>query len=196
MPLCEIHCVSRSSCLATMLTRPELLAPAGDHDCVRAAIENGADAVYFGLDTGFNARAERRIFDWPICRALMAELHRRGLKGYVTLNTLVFHQRTAGGREARAADCGGGRRCGAGAGFGPGAADRAICPDLPIHASTQMTLTSSQTIARRQELGVERVVLARECSHRRNSPHPRAKRRCRWRCSFTARCAWPIRANA
>ena len=43
--------------------RPELLAPAGDWDCVRAAIENGADAVYFGLDTGFNARARAKNFD-------------------------------------------------------------------------------------------------------------------------------------
>src|SRR5436190_13420936 len=71
-------------------SRPELLAPAGDRDCVRAAIENGADAVYFGLDTGFNARARAKNFDVPDLPQLMAELHRRGLKGYVTLNTLVF----------------------------------------------------------------------------------------------------------
>src|SRR5436305_7624285 len=70
--------------------RPELLAPAGDHDCVRAAIENGADAVYFGLDTGFNARARAKNFDAAELPAIMAELHRRGVKGYVTLNTLVF----------------------------------------------------------------------------------------------------------
>src|SRR6187455_210838 len=71
-------------------SRPELLAPAGDWDCVRAAIENGADAVYFGLDTGFNARARAKNFDVSDMPRLMAELHRRGLKGYVTLNTLVF----------------------------------------------------------------------------------------------------------
>src|SRR5213080_2398641 len=70
--------------------RPELLAPAGDWDCVCAAIENGADAVYFGLDTGFNARARAKNFDVGELRLLMEELHRRGLKGYVTLNTLVF----------------------------------------------------------------------------------------------------------
>src|SRR5215212_7417716 len=71
-------------------SRPELLAPAGDRDCVRAAIENGADAVYFGLDTGFNARARAKNFDVADLPQLMADLHRRGLKGYVTLNTLVF----------------------------------------------------------------------------------------------------------
>src|SRR5215475_11466326 len=70
--------------------RPELLAPAGDWDCVRAAIENGADAVYFGLNTGFNARARAKNFDVGDLPRLMTELHRRGLKGYVTLNTLVF----------------------------------------------------------------------------------------------------------
>ena len=44
------------------LAKPELLAPAGDRDCIRAAIENGADAVYFGLDSGFNARARAKNF--------------------------------------------------------------------------------------------------------------------------------------
>src|SRR5262245_15717332 len=71
-------------------SRPELLAPAGDWDCVRAAIENGAEAVYFGLDSGFNARARAKNFDVADLPRIMAELHRRGLKGYVTLNTLVF----------------------------------------------------------------------------------------------------------
>src|SRR5438445_8684687 len=72
------------------ISRPELLAPAGDWDCVRAAIENGADAVYFGLDMGFNARARAKNFDVGELPRLMAEMHRRGLRGYVTLNTLVF----------------------------------------------------------------------------------------------------------
>src|SRR6478672_13213637 len=70
--------------------RPELLAPAGDRDCIRAAIENGADAVYFGLNSGFNARARAKNFDVAELTQLMAELHRRGVKGYVTLNTLAF----------------------------------------------------------------------------------------------------------
>src|SRR5687768_2266453 len=68
---------------------PELLAPAGDLDCVRAAIENGADAVYFGLQ-GHNARARATNFDLETLPDLMRQLHQRGVKGYVTLNTLVF----------------------------------------------------------------------------------------------------------
>ena len=73
-----------------MASAPELLAPAGDWDCVRAAIENGADAVYFGLEAGFNARARATNFAVDDLPRLMAMLHRRGLKGYATLNTLVF----------------------------------------------------------------------------------------------------------
>ena len=70
--------------------RPELLAPAGDRDCVRAAVENGADAIYFGLDSGFNARARAANLSLETLPELMGELHARGVRGYVTLNTLVF----------------------------------------------------------------------------------------------------------
>src|SRR4249920_4171514 len=70
-------------------TRPELLAPAGDWECVRAAVENGADAVYFGLER-FNARMRAHNFTVADLPKLMEFLHRRGVKGYVTFNTLVF----------------------------------------------------------------------------------------------------------
>src|SRR5262245_39835662 len=143
---------------------PELLAPAGDRDCIRAAIENGADAVYFGLDTGFNARARAKNFSPDELPEIMALLHRRGLKGYVTVNTLVFsseletleyhiRQIAAAGVDAVLVQD-----------LGVVRLIREICPDLPIHASTQMTLTSSECIAVAESLGIERVVLARELS--------------------------------
>src|SRR5262245_8045813 len=69
--------------------RPELLAPAGNRECLIAAVENGADAVYFGLQ-GHNARARATNFDLNELPEVMALLHRRGVRGYVTLNTLVF----------------------------------------------------------------------------------------------------------
>src|SRR5580692_3965839 len=69
--------------------KPELLAPAGDRTCLIAAVENGADAVYFGLQR-FNARIRANNFDGTDLPEVMALLHRRGVKGYVTLNTLVF----------------------------------------------------------------------------------------------------------
>ena len=74
---------------------------------------------------------------------------------------------------------------------------RAICPELPIHASTQMTMTSAETIAAVVEsLGIERVVLARELSIDEIGGHRAGPPRCRARSSSTARYAWPIRGNA
>src|SRR5437868_9774668 len=70
-------------------SRPELLAPAGDWECVKAAVENGADAIYFGLDK-FNARMRAQNFTESDLPELMRFLHLRGVKGYVTFNTLVF----------------------------------------------------------------------------------------------------------
>src|ERR1039457_3306661 len=75
-------------------TLPELLAPAGDWDCVKAAVENGADAIYFGLDR-FNARMRAQNFTEADLPRLMAFLHRRGVRGYITLNTLVFENELA-----------------------------------------------------------------------------------------------------
>jgi putative protease len=148
----------------TDFSAPELLAPAGNWDCVRAAIENGADAVYFGLDIGFNARARAANFPLEDLPRLMTTLHRRGLKGYTTVNTLVFTdelpQLQEVIRQIAAArvdavlvqDVGAARLI------------RALCPDLPLHASTQMTMTSAECIQLAKSLGVERVVLARELS--------------------------------
>lgn len=145
------------------LSRPELLAPAGDWECARAAVENGADAIYFGLEK-FNARMRARNFTQADLPQLMEYLHRRGVKGYVTFNTLVFANEweeaagyirsivAAGVDAAIVQDVGICRLI------------RAISPDFPIHASTQMTITSAAGVAFARELGAELVVLARENS--------------------------------
>src|ERR1700751_1672393 len=73
---------------------PELLAPAGNWDCARAAVENGADAIYFGLDR-FNARMRAQNFTEADLPKLMAFFHGREVKVYVTLNTLVFQNELA-----------------------------------------------------------------------------------------------------
>src|SRR5271156_3710066 len=78
--------------------RPELLAPAGDWECAKAAVENGADAIYFGLDR-FNARMRANNFTAADLPRLMDFLHRRGVKGYVTFNTLVFTDEMADAEE-------------------------------------------------------------------------------------------------
>ena len=154
---------STPSPAAPALRRPEVLAPAGDWDCVRAAVENGADAVYFGLDR-FNARMRAHNFTAADLPELMRFLHRRGVRGYVTFNTLVFSNEladaadyirtlaTAGIDGVIVQDVGLCRMI------------RALSPDLPIHVSTQMTVTSAAGVRFARDLGASLVVLARENS--------------------------------
>ena len=143
---------------------PELLAPAGDWDCVRAAIENGADAVYFGLDAGFNARARATNFTLDDLPRLMQLLHLRGLKGYATLNTLVFSDELTDFERVVTAVADAGVDAVLLQDVGAARLIRRLHPGLPLHASTQMTLTSAECIALAEELGMERVVVARELS--------------------------------
>src|SRR5215216_4284904 len=72
-----------------MNTTPELLAPAGDWECVRAAVANGADAIYFGLPR-FNARLRAHNFTEAELPEVVSFCHRHGVKAYVALNTLIF----------------------------------------------------------------------------------------------------------
>ena len=144
--------------------RPELLAPAGDRDCIRAAIENGADAVYFGLDCGFNARARATNFAPDDLPEIMATLHQRGLKGYVTLNVLVFPSELPEAESLILELARSGVDAVLVQDIGIARLIRGICPDLPMHASTQMTLTSAECIEVARELGITRVVVARELS--------------------------------
>jgi len=142
---------------------PELLAPAGDWECARAAVENGADAIYFGLER-FNARMRAQNFTGSDLPALMEFLHRRGVKGYVTFNTLVFENELAEA-EAYARSIIG---CGVDAAIvqdvGICRMIRAMSADFPIHVSTQMTVSSAGGTRFARELGCNLVVLARECS--------------------------------
>jgi len=143
---------------------PELLSPAGDWDCVAAAIENGADAVYFGLDRGFNARARAVNFPIEDLPRLMQTLHRRGLKGYATLNTLIFSSELAAFEQVIVAVAEAGVDAVLVQDVGAARLIKRICPELPLHASTQMTLTSAESIALAETLGMARVVVARELS--------------------------------
>src|ERR1700757_4074108 len=74
--------------------RPELLAPAGDWEALRAAVANGADAVYFGL-SNFNARHRATNFTLEELPEVMRYLHERGVRGYVAFNTLIFSDELA-----------------------------------------------------------------------------------------------------
>ena len=81
--------------MAKLLPKPEILAPAGDEECMRAAVNAGADAVYFGLADGFNARARAANFASEDLPAVMDYLHAHGVQGFVTFNTLVFDSELA-----------------------------------------------------------------------------------------------------
>ena len=142
----------------------ELLAPARDRECISAAIENGADAVYFGIDTGFNARARATNFPLSSLPETMGQLHLRNVRGYVTLNTLVFTSELLEFEATVRAVADAGVDAVLVQDLGAAKLIREICPDLSIHASTQMSLTSAETIAAVESLGIDRVVLARELS--------------------------------
>jgi putative protease len=142
----------------------ELLAPAGDEACARAAIANGADAVYFGLDVGFNARARAANISLDQLPRLVNLLHRHGVRAYATLNTLVFNDELPNFAHAGQACMNAGVDAVLVQDVGAARVLRTHCPSLPLHASTQMTLTSAECIALAEELGMERVVLARELS--------------------------------
>ena len=143
--------------------KPELLAPAGSLKVLKAAVNTGADAVYFGLPD-FNARASAVNFTNEDCYAAMDYLKARGKKGYITLNTLVKNNelkelikaiKFITSVEADAVivqDLGVARLI------------KSISPDLELHASTQMTVHNTEGVNLLYKNGFKRVVLSRELS--------------------------------
>jgi putative protease len=142
---------------------PELLAPAGDWECAKAAVENGADAIYFGLEK-FNARMRAQNFTEADLPQLMSFLHRRGVKGYVTFNTLVFETELVQAERYVRSIIAAGVDAAIVQDVGICRMIRGLSPDFPIHVSTQMTITSWEGVEFARTLGCNLVVLARECS--------------------------------
>ena len=130
---------------------------------MRAAVANGADAVYFGLDR-FNARARAANFPVEELPQIMAFLHGRNVRGFVTLNTLIFPEELPDVAAFVQAIAAAGVDAVIVQDLGLVTLIRRIAPSLPVHASTQMTLADPRGIAFVRRLGVERVVLARELS--------------------------------
>ena len=139
----------------------ELLAPAGSMEALRAAVCNGADAVYLGADT-FNARMNARNFSAADLQEAVVYCHVRGVKVHLTLNTLVLDREMPRAAELiRLA-----ASCGVDAfivqDLGVVSLCRQLAPDVPIHASTQMSIHSLDGVLEAAALGCSRVVLARE----------------------------------
>lgn len=139
----------------------ELLAPAGDWDCMRAAVANGADAVYFGVNK-FNARARANNFTVEELPDIMSFLHMYGVKGFLTFNILVFEQELEEARELIEACIHAGVDAVIVQDLGLVKLIREISPDLPIHGSTQMTITSPEAVEFLLPYRLDRVVLGRE----------------------------------
>src|SRR3954464_13748161 len=148
---------------APEMPAPELLAPAGDWDAMRAAVANGADAVYFGL-SNFNARHRATNFTLQELPEVMRYLHDHNVRGYVTFNTLIFSEELPEAvRFVRAV-----AEAGADAvivqDLGLARLIARLAPGLHVHGSTQMTLTETLGVEFVRTLGVKRVILARELS--------------------------------
>lgn len=142
--------------------KPEIMSPAGYWPQLNAAIEAGADAVYFGL-THFTARAKVG-FTLTELPEVMRTLHQRGVKGYVTFNTLVFDHEVSEAAKSLAAIAAAGADSIIVQDVGIAQLAKQIAPDLAVHGSTQMSITSAEGVALAQRFGVSRVVLARELS--------------------------------
>lgn len=152
-------------------SKPELMSPAGNWACLRAALRAGADAIYFGL-RGLNMRSNYRNFVPSEMRRIAAECHATGARAYLALNTIIYENEL--GKVDRilksAKDAG---------------IDAVICWDmaivqkaaelkLPVFLSTQMSVSNSASLALfYRTFGIRRFVLARECS----LAHIRAMRR-------------------
>ncbi|HKE26483.1 MAG TPA: U32 family peptidase [Bryobacteraceae bacterium] len=143
-------------------SKPEVMSPAGYWPQLRAAIEAGADSVYFGLKH-FTARAKVG-FSLEELPAALDTLHRRGVKGFVTFNTLVFRDELPEAASTLAAIAEAGADAIIVQDLGMLKLARAIAPDLEIHASTQMSVTNADGVRLAERLGASRVTLARELS--------------------------------
>jgi putative protease len=142
--------------------KPEIMSPAGHWPQLKAAIEAGADSVYFGL-THFSARAKVGFTLEELPEAL-STLHKRGVKGYVTFNTLVFDRELDAAATTIEAIAAAGADAIIVQDLGICSLARQIAPDLEIHGSTQMSITNADGVRLAQRLGATRVNLARELS--------------------------------
>lgn len=141
----------------------ELLSPAGSPEAVIAAVQNGADAIYLGLGN-FNARRGAQNFSDEEFEKAVRYCHIRGCKVYVTLNTLVNDREMETAVNAARLASSAGADAVLVQDLGLAAAIRRALPDLPIHASTQMSIHNLAGVEAAAQMGATRAVLARELS--------------------------------
>ena len=144
-----------------MRRKPEILAPVGGSEQLKAAVRCGCDAVYFGLPD-FNARRNADNFAGEGLEDTIAYCHDAGVRVYVTVNTLVRDDELEAVHDTVDAAA----RCGADAiivqDLAVASYAKRCWPDLPLHASTQMAVCNAEGVRKLLEYGFKRVVLARE----------------------------------
>ncbi len=141
--------------------KPQLLAPAGSWESLQAAIQSGANAIYFGIKT-LNMRANAKNFEETELNKVIQECHKNKIKAYLTLNTIIYENELETLirilEKAKSANI-----------------DAIICWDhsiiklckkmnIPIHLSTQASVSNSESAHFYKNQGVNRIILARECS--------------------------------
>lgn len=141
----------------------ELLSPAGDFDCLKAAVQNGADCVYFGADS-FNARASAHNFDDDTLKKAIEYCKIRGVKTNLTLNILIKNDELEDAFNLAKKAYKYGIDAIIVQDLGLAMLLIKSFPDLPIHASTQMSVHNLQGALKLQKMGFSRIVLARELS--------------------------------
>src|SRR5579862_7652514 len=136
------------------MRKPEVMSPAGYWPQLHAAIEAGADSVYFGLKH-FTARAKVG-FSLTELPEVMRTLHRRGVRGYITFNTLVFEHELDEAAKAIAQIAEAGADAMIVQDYAVLRMAREIAPEMELHASTQMSITNAEGVRFAQSFGVRR----------------------------------------
>ena len=147
------------------LRKPELLAPAGKWDALVAAVQNGADAVYLG-EKSFSARKNAANFSWDEIKEAVKYCHLRDVRVHLALNTLMSDGELRDFEKAvvKAADCGVDALIIQD--LGSTQIAHTVCPEMELHASTQLTACNEYDVEALTNAGFSRVVLSRELSQK------------------------------
>ena len=145
------------------MIKPEILAPAGSFEALTAAVRSGADAVYFGTGN-FNARRNASNFSGDDLQRAVDFCHERNVKVHITLNTLVKDSEMSELKESVRRICKSGADALILQDIGVLRVVKDICPDIELHASTQMSVGTLDGIRTLADLGFSRAVLPRELS--------------------------------
>lgn len=146
-----------------MMNKSEILAPVGNGEALKAAVLSGADAVYFGVGN-FNARRNADNFSLEELGDTIKYCHSRGVKVHITLNTLIKDTEINEAFDTVKMICEAGADAVIVQDLGVAKIVKTICPDIAMHASTQMTVGTKEGLLLLKKMGFSRAVLPRELS--------------------------------